>query len=129
LCAAQVLRVPVQRVAKYEEYLKTTPLHELAQFGLATVVEKVVFTQKPIKITVNAGNSSGDTPLSLAAAQGHREMVTLLLNNQANVNAQGGEYGHALQVALAGGHKRVVMMLLNAGAHPAKQVDPVIIEA
>ena len=56
-------------------------------------------------------------------------MVTLLLNNQANVNAQGGEYGHALQVALAGGHKRVVTMLLNAGAHPAKQVDPVIIGA
>ena len=40
----------------------------------------------------------------------------MLLSKDANVNAQGREYGNALQAASAGGNKQVVEMLLSKGA-------------
>ena len=43
-------------------------------------------------------------------------MVKKLLDNKANVNAQGGWYGNALYAASAGGHEQVVKMLLDKGA-------------
>jgi ankyrin repeat protein len=45
---------------------------------------------------VNAKNNRGDAPLSLAAKQGHCEMVKKLLDNKANINVQGGYCGNAL---------------------------------
>ncbi|KAF8528253.1 hypothetical protein JB92DRAFT_3093085, partial [Gautieria morchelliformis] len=39
-----------------------------------------------------------------------------LLDNGADVNAQGGMYGNALQVALSGGHHAIVQLLLEKGA-------------
>ncbi|KAF2625511.1 hypothetical protein BU25DRAFT_371926, partial [Macroventuria anomochaeta] len=43
-------------------------------------------------------------------------ITKLLLNNGADVNAQGGLYGNALQAASFGGHKETVRLLLNKGA-------------
>lgn len=43
-------------------------------------------------------------------------MVQLLLDKNADVNAQGGRYGNALQAALVRGHKEVVQLLQTAGA-------------
>jgi ankyrin repeat protein len=40
------------------------------------------------------------------------EVVKLLLAKDADVNAQGGEYGTALRVASLGGHLEVVKLLL-----------------
>jgi len=40
----------------------------------------------------------------------------MLLDNGADINAQGGQYGNALQAASEGGHAAVVQMLLNNGA-------------
>jgi hypothetical protein len=44
-------------------------------------------------------------PLYYAALLGLREVVELLLDKGADVNAQGGEYGNALQAASARGHE------------------------
>ena len=44
--------------------------------------------------------------------KGHEKIVQLLLNNEADVNAQGGEYGNALQAASYGGQQ----LLLKNGA-------------
>jgi ankyrin repeat protein len=55
--------------------------------------------------------------LQAASAKGYRQVVKMLLDKGADVNAQDGEYGNALQAALAFGHEQVVEMLLNAGAH------------
>jgi ankyrin repeat protein len=41
----------------------------------------------------------------------------MLLNNSANVNAQGGYFGSALQAASSGGHEAIVEMLLNNSAN------------
>jgi ankyrin repeat protein len=43
---------------------------------------------------------------------GHEEVVRLLLDKGAEVNAQGGRYGNALQAASDRGHEEVVKMLV-----------------
>ena len=43
-------------------------------------------------------------------------MVQMLLNQEADINAQGGWYGNALQAASVEGYDRVVWMLLDQGA-------------
>jgi ankyrin repeat protein len=49
-------------------------------------------------------------------------MVKLLLEKNADVNAQdGGYYGNALQAASAGGHEQVVKLLLEKGANISAQ--------
>lgn len=44
-----------------------------------------------------------------------RSNKSLLLDQGADVKAQGGEYGNAIQAASNGSHKRVVQMLLDQG--------------
>jgi hypothetical protein len=56
------------------------------------------------------------SPLLLASNRGYEAVVKMLLDNGADVNAQGGEYGNALQAALEGDRKAVVKMLLDNGA-------------
>lgn len=46
------------------------------------------------------------------------DVVQLLLNQGADVNAQGGEYGNALQAASVGVNKEVAQILLDRGAAP-----------
>jgi ankyrin repeat protein len=60
--------------------------------------------------------TSARNALQAASAEGRKEMVQMLLDKNADVNAQGGEYGNALQAASAKGHKEVVQMLLNKNA-------------
>jgi len=54
--------------------------------------------------------------LSAAFSGGGKEVVRMLLENGADVNAQGGQYGNALQAASCGGHQEVVQILLEKGA-------------
>ena len=54
--------------------------------------------------------------LEEASAEGQEAVIKLLLDNGADINAQGGFYGNALQIASAGGHKAVVKLLLDRGA-------------
>jgi ankyrin repeat protein len=116
-CAAQVMRAPVY---KYKGYSKqdttTTPLHELAHFGLAIVAGKIVSAPELIAVMANAKDNRGDPPLSLAARQGHCEMVKKLLETGADINGYGKHYGSALQIASFIGHTQVVKTLLDKGA-------------
>jgi ankyrin repeat protein len=52
----------------------------------------------------------------LAAQNGHRQVVKMLHDKGAEVNAQGREYSNALQAASQRGHEQVVKTLLNKGA-------------
>jgi hypothetical protein len=56
------------------------------------------------------------TALQAASAEGHKEVVELLLGKGADVNAEGGRDGTALQAASARGHKEVVEILMANGA-------------
>jgi ankyrin repeat protein len=117
-CAVQVLRVPIYKYRGYSEvYPTTTPLHELAHFGLATIAGQLTSAASGLLMSVvNARNSRGDTPLSMAAVQGHCEAVNMLLDNEADVNAQGGYYNNALYAASEQGHEVVAKMLIDKGA-------------
>jgi hypothetical protein len=55
-------------------------------------------------------------PLYYATLLGLSTVTKLLLDQGAEVNAQGGAYGNALQAALWGGHEQVVKTLLDKGA-------------
>ncbi|KAJ6559670.1 ankyrin repeat-containing domain protein [Mycena capillaripes] len=52
-----------------------------------------------------------------AACSGNVQIVQLLLDNGANVNVQGGEYGFALQAAAWRGKAEIVQLLLDNGAN------------
>jgi ankyrin repeat protein len=67
-------------------------------------------------VDINCHDNNRETPLILAAKNGHIGAVGLLLRYKADANAQGGIYGRALQAAAAHGHGSIVEMLLNNGA-------------
>jgi hypothetical protein len=118
LCIAQVLWVPGYKYRGYSSrYPVRTALHYTSQFGLTGVTEKLLATANvPIVDAVNARDSWDNTPLAIAAENGQHVMARTLLDNGAEVNAQGGDFGNALQAASVRGHEQVVKTLLNAGA-------------
>ena len=80
-----------------------------------------------VKMLLEAGadpNSLSTTawPLSNAAGRGFAEVVELLLDYEADVDAVDEEGGTALADAVAAGHLAVVKLLLEAGAN-ARQKD------
>jgi ankyrin repeat protein len=66
---------------------------------------------------INESDKTGCTGLIWASQRGHTEVVQMLLERGADVNAGGGWYGNALHAASRGGHTEVVQMLLGAGAY------------
>ncbi|KAI9881508.1 MAG: hypothetical protein M1830_000071 [Pleopsidium flavum] len=56
-------------------------------------------------------------PLYYVSMAGLIESVRVLLEQGADVNAQGGRYGNALQAASYSGHDEIVQQLLEKGAH------------
>ena len=57
------------------------------------------------------------TLLLFAVDGGYDQIIQLLLDQGADINAQGGYYGNALQSALRSGYDKVVQMLLDKGAN------------
>jgi ankyrin repeat protein len=51
--------------------------------------------------------------LQAASEGGDEQIVKLLLDQGADVNAQGGCYGNALQAASARGHEQIIKLLLD----------------
>ena len=73
----------------------------------ATNISELVNTQ----VQKQCGNA-----LQAASKWGHKQIVQLLLNQGAEVNAQDGYYGNALQVASRCGHEHIVQLLLDKRA-------------
>jgi hypothetical protein len=89
-----------------------TALMRASQKGEYGRVKELLSSDDPVDI--NATSPSGITALMYAAAGGHYEVVRLLLDAGADVNAHGGECT-PLQAAVGGGG-RVVTALIDAGA-------------
>jgi ankyrin repeat protein len=74
-------------------------------------------------VTYNLGSGA---PLKNAAAQGHIEIVKLLLEHgaQPNLREEGiAPHGHALYSAVANGHFEIATLLLEHGAYPNPEVE------
>jgi hypothetical protein len=67
-------------------------------------------------LDLGKGSVSVAKPLYYAGLLGLNTVTRLLLERDAEVNAQGGKYGNALQAALAKGHEQVVKLLLDNNA-------------
>jgi ankyrin repeat protein len=65
---------------------------------------------------INTPDSEDSYPVTWSALNGHDNVVRILLDRGADVNAQGGYYGNALQAACFGGHDNIVHILLDRGA-------------
>lgn len=88
-------------------------LHLCAYLGLHGVTLRML--EMPLKVDVV--ESSGRTPLSWAAEQGHEAVARLLLDKGATVDAADTKSGQTpLSWAAKGGHHVVVRFLLNKGA-------------
>ncbi|KAJ7648395.1 ankyrin repeat-containing domain protein, partial [Mycena polygramma] len=59
--------------------------------------------------------------LQIAASQGNLEMTKLLLEQGADPDIEGGEYGTALVAATVSGHPEIVKLLLQSGADASIQ--------
>ncbi|KAH7082954.1 ankyrin repeat domain-containing protein [Paraphoma chrysanthemicola] len=118
-CAMQVRQVPVVKYDRYSSHYPTiTPLHELAHFGLAiTAGELASATPESFTIMLNFEYGYSNSPLSVAAVQGHCEIVKMLLNYKAYDNVQRKKSGSALHLAAANGHEQVVRILLDNEAN------------
>ncbi|ERF68928.1 hypothetical protein EPUS_09418 [Endocarpon pusillum Z07020] len=90
---------------------------QLAAFNGHDKVMRTILVDEDVDI--NRTDRDGNTALMWALLKGHEkmvQMVQMLLEKGAEVNAQGGKYGNALQAASNRGHEKVVQMLLDKGA-------------
>ncbi|KAJ7456174.1 hypothetical protein FB451DRAFT_1512596 [Mycena latifolia] len=78
----------------------------------ANLVETTKFLLEGAPLLRHSNNSE----IIVASHYGHTEIVGILLEKGANINAAGGGYESSLQAAAAGGHTEIVGLLLEKGA-------------
>ncbi|KAE8416243.1 hypothetical protein BDV36DRAFT_297216 [Aspergillus pseudocaelatus] len=93
--------------------VRMNAVHLAAFNGHSHVLKLIITTEEN---TIYAEDSEGATALMWASFKGYCEAVQTLLNNGADVNAQGGSYGNALYAASVSGHGQIVQILLDNGA-------------
>lgn len=106
--------------------LSGAEIHNAAKDGDLAKVKALVLADPAI---VNAKDSTGSTPLHLAAAGGHKEVVQFLIDNKADVHAKNRSGETPMDVAMF--HKDVAELLrTNGGAGDKKSThDPTIFPA
>jgi ankyrin repeat protein len=65
---------------------------------------------------VNSKDKDDESPLYIAAEQGNKAVVVLLLDKGADVDVLGRRYGTAMQAASHNGYKEIVTLLVDRGA-------------
>ncbi|KAH7093338.1 ankyrin repeat domain-containing protein [Paraphoma chrysanthemicola] len=114
-CAVQARQFSWQTPGN-RHYSNSTPLCEVACLGLAIVARTLASTTSgsfTSMVKAKANDNYSRTPLELAASEGHCEMVKMLLEYKADINAQHRTFGSALYSASSGGHEQVVQILLD----------------
>ncbi len=88
-------------------------IHQAAKEGKFDAVKKMLKEDPDL---VNAVDSDGLTPLHLAAEHGHRQIVELLLQEGADINAKSGFKRTPLHFAASSGHDEIVRLFIEKGA-------------
>ena len=91
-------------------------LYTAAQEGSRKDASKALRDGDDINGTYNTPNER--TPLHAAADRGHRKMIILLVNEDADPNLQDTDGNTPLHMSARQGHNRTVNVLLSAGADP-----------
>ncbi|KAK5943798.1 hypothetical protein PMZ80_003079 [Knufia obscura] len=98
----------------YQKQPQMHPIRLVALLGHEKVLKWMLQSNK--NYDVDRSDDAGRTALVWACEFGYEKVVQILLDQGADVNAQGGKYGNALQAASQRGHEKVVQMLLKQGA-------------
>jgi ankyrin repeat protein len=102
----------VLQAVVFKDVLETTPLQIAVQQGCTGIVEVLL---KRYKVPVNTRNGEGFTPLHDAALNGKSEIVRLLIEHGADVNAMS-EYNTPLLIAATYGQIAVAELLIKSKA-------------
>ena len=92
---------------------ETDQLFVAVRTGKPEVVRTLLATSKA---DVNGRDDQGNTPLMIAAQNGHDEITSTLLAAKADAKAKNDHAQTALDLAIAAGHDDVVRILKAAGA-------------
>jgi hypothetical protein len=94
----------------------TRLLHVLSRYGVLGLVTAILQRTSQLSIHVEARDAVGQTPLLLAAENGHEAVVKLLLGmGKANIDASDFRGQTALSRAATNGHAAIVKLLLSMG--------------
>ncbi|GAB1216423.1 hypothetical protein ATERTT37_005638 [Aspergillus terreus] len=91
-----------------------TALHVLAYFGIVAKALRLIEKGDDVN---DQDNSMGITPLHCAAYRGNEEMVELLLDNKADINATCKDGSTAMHLATEQGHRKIMKLLLTRRAN------------
>ncbi|KAK5106214.1 hypothetical protein LTS08_000332 [Lithohypha guttulata] len=95
-----------------------TALHLLSHQGKHEVIRQILTRTE---VDINAKARGGLTPLMLAAANGHKDTVNVLVDGGADLNVRDIDSDTALIMAIAKGHTEVAGILIRRGS----STDPV----
>ena len=109
-CALVLAKHPDTKI-EFANSLGETPLM------MAAINNQLELAQKLIERGADV-NRKGWTPLHYAATRGHREMMRLLLDNDAYIDSESDNGTTPLMVAAYAGTPLAVKLLLEAGADP-----------
>jgi ankyrin repeat protein len=92
-------------------------LHVLAELGMKNLAERMFISfHADTDSWIVEKDHQGSTCLYVAVEHEQESMVRLFLDKGADVNAQGGKFGHVLSAAVYSRNERIVKLLIDRGA-------------
>jgi len=119
---------PLQRTtvsnAQVDQWLAagTSVDDELDNAALSADIERVKYVLRKKGVDINNKGNDGETPLHLAVANGDIEMVTLLLDRKASIDARDQDGFTPLALAGARNKPKVIKLLAARGANLEVQI-------
>ena len=97
--------------------MSSKKLVNTVSIGIITNIETVKeFIVKSEEVDLNTKDKYGSTPLHLSAYAGHKEIVELLIKNNADLSVKDKDGAASLHYAAAGGQMETTGFLISKGA-------------